>query len=45
MDSYFSDAIIDWMEMDSGFYMIGPSGECFSHSERDFNCMKKSFKI
>ena len=36
---------INWRETGHGLYFIGSGRGCYSHSEKDFNYLQKSFKF
>ena len=41
----FNDEIINWKETGHGLYMIHSNGVCYSHSQKEFNSVFKSFKF
>lgn len=39
----FSNENENWEETGHGLYMINSGGRCYSHSQKEFNDVKKSF--
>ena len=41
----FNSQNLNWKETGHGLYMIGSGGSCYSHSQKEFNNVDKSFRF